>query len=269
MEVIICPSAERANLLTAQLIADTVQAKPNAVLGMATGRTPEGAYARLAQLHKEADLDFSGVTTFNLDEYIGIPATHPQSFRACMERDLFSKINIKRENTHLPDGMAPDLTAECARYEEAITAAGGIDVQLLGIGLNGHLAFNEPLSSLASRTRAKALTPETRRQNAPAFGSLDEVPTRAITMGIGTVLESRWAILLATGSNKAEMILKAVEGPMTAVVTASALQMHRRCTVIVDEPAAEWLQMTEYYRWVFANEPEWAPYRDLVLGSSR
>ena len=267
MEVIICPSTERANLLTAQLIADTVRAKPKAVLGLATGRTPEGVYTRLGQLHKETGLDFSNITTFNLDEYIGIPATHPQSFRACMERDLFSKINIKKENTHLPDGMSKDLDAECERYEKAIGATGGIDLQLLGIGLNGHLAFNEPLSSLASRTRTKALTPETRRQNAPAFGSLDEVPTRAITMGVGTGLESRWAILLATGSSKAEIILKAVEGPMNAVVTASALQMHRRCTVIVDEPAAEWLQMKEYYRWVFANEPEWAPYRELVLGT--
>ena len=147
MEVIICPSAERANLLTAQLIADTVKTKPNAVIGMATGRTPEGVYARLAQLHREAGLDFSAVTTFNLDEYIGIPVTHPQSFRACMERDLFSKVNIKKENTHLPDGMAADLDSECERYEKAIAAAGGIDLQLLGIGLNGHLAFNEPLSS--------------------------------------------------------------------------------------------------------------------------
>lgn len=266
MEVIICPSTERANLLTAQLIADTVKAKPKAVLGLATGRTPEGVYARLAQLHKETSLDFSNITTFNLDEYIGIPATHPQSFRACMERELFSKINIKKESTHLPDGVAKDLDAECERYEKTIAAAGGIDLQLLGIGLNGHLAFNEPLSSLTSRTRTKALTPETRRQNASAFGSLDKVPTRAMTMGVGTVLESRWAILLATGSSKAEIILKAVEGPMSAVVTASALQMHRRCTVIVDEPAAEWLQMKEYYRWVFANEPEWAPYRELVLG---
>lgn len=266
MEVIICPDSKRANLLTAQLIADTIKAKPNAVIGLATGKTPEGVYARLGQLHKETDLDLSQVTTFNLDEYVGIPTTHPQSFRACMERELFSKVNIKRENTHLPDGMASDLNAECEKYERAITAAGGIDLQLLGIGLNGHLAFNEPLSSLASRTRTKSLTPETRRQNAPAFGSLDQVPTRAITMGVGTVLESRWAILLATGANKSEIILKAVEGPINSLVTASALQMHRRCTVIVDEPAAEWLQMKEYYRWVFENEPEWAPYRGIVAG---
>lgn len=266
MEVIICPSAARANLLTAQLIADTIKAKPKAVLGLATGKTPEGVYSRLAQLNKEEGLDFSQVTSFNLDEYIGIPATHPQSFRATMDRELFSKINIKKDNTHLPDGMAKDLDAECARYEKAIAATPGIDLQLLGIGLNGHLAFNEPLSSLSSRTRTKSLTPETRRQNTPAFGSLDEVPTRAITMGVGTILESKWSILLATGSSKAEILLKAIEGPISAVVPASALHMHRRCTVILDEQAAEWLKMKEYYRWVLANEPEWAPYRSIALG---
>jgi glucosamine-6-phosphate deaminase len=266
MEVIICPSAERASLLVAQLIADTVRENPMSVLGLATGRTPEGVYDRLGQLHRETNLDFSSVTTFNLDEYVGIPATHPESFRSCMDRSLFSKINIKRENTHLPDGMSDDLEEECARYDHAIIERGGIDLQLLGIGLNGHLAFNEPLSSLTSRTRAKSLTPETRAQNAHAFGSLEQVPTRAVTMGIGTVLDSRWSILMATGASKAEIILKAVEGPLSAIVPASALQMHRRCTVVVDEPAAEWLQMKEYYRWVFANEPEWAPYRSLVIG---
>lgn len=241
-----------------------MRAKPRAVLGLATGRTPEGVYDRLATLHKEQRLDFSFVTSFNLDEYIGIPATHAQSFRSTMERQLFSKINIKRENTHLPNGMASDLEAECAAYEKRIMDAGGIDIQLLGIGLNGHLAFNEPLSSLSSRTRPKSLTPETRAQNAPAFGSLDEVPARAITMGVGTIMDSRWCILLATGSNKAEILQKAIEGPMSSVVTASALQMHRRCTVVVDEAAAAWLQMKEYYRWVFATEPEWSPYRSLV-----
>lgn len=264
MEVIICPTTESANLLTAQLIADSVKVKPTSVLGLATGRTPEGVYARLGQLHQETGLDFSKITTFNLDEYIGIPTTHPQSFRAFMERELFSKTNIRRENTHLPNGMATDLEAECQRYETAIAAAGGIDVQLLGIGLNGHLAFNEPLSSLTSRTRAKALTPETRRQNEHAFGSLEQVPTRAVTVGVGTVLESRWAILLATGASKAEIVRKAVEGPLCAIVTASALQMHRRCTVIVDEAAAAQLEMKEYYRWVFDHEPEWEPYRRIV-----
>lgn len=221
-------------------------------------------YDRLSTLHKEQRLDFSLVTTFNLDEYIGIPASHPQSFRSSMEQQLFSKINIKRENTHLPNGMASDLEAECATYEKRIMDAGGIDIQLLGIGLNGHLAFNEPLSSLTSRTRPKSLTPETRAQNAPAFGSLEQVPARAITMGVGTIMDSRWCILLATGSSKAEILQKAIEGPINAVVTASSLQMHRRCTVVVDEAAAAWLQMKEYYRWVFATEPEWSPYRSLV-----
>ncbi len=248
----------------AQLIADTVRAKPRSVLGLSTGKTPEGVYDRLATLHKEQKLDFSFATTFNLDEYLGIPSSDPQSFRSTMDRQLFSKINIKRENTHLPHGMASDVESECAAYEKRIMDAGGIDIQLLGIGLNGHLAFNEPMSSLTSRTRPKSLTPETRAQNAPFFGSLDKVPARAITMGVGTILDSRWCILLATGSSKAEILLKAIEGPMSAAVTASALQMHRRCTVVVDESAAAWLQMKEYYRWVFATEPEWAPYRSLV-----
>jgi glucosamine-6-phosphate deaminase len=234
------------------------------VLGLATGKTPEGVYDRLSTLHREQRLDFSLVTTFNLDEYIGIPASHPQSFRSSMEQQLFSKINIKQENTHVPNGMASDLEAECATYEKRIMDAGGIDIQLLGIGLNGHLAFNEPLSSLTSRTRPKSLTPETRAQNAPAFGSLEEVPARAITMGVGTIMDSRWCILLATGSSKAEILQKAIEGPINAVVTASSLQMHRRCTVVVDEAAGAWLQMKEYYRWVFATEPEWSPYRSLV-----
>ncbi len=234
------------------------------MLGLATGKTPEGVYDRLSTLHREQRLDFSLVTTFNLDEYIGIPASHPQSFRSSMEQQLFSKINIKQENTHVPNGMASDLEAECATYEKRIMDAGGIDIQLLGIGLNGHLAFNEPLSSLTSRTRPKSLTPETRAQNAPAFGSLEEVPARAITMGVGTIMDSRWCILLATGSSKAEILQKAIEGPINAVVTASSLQMHRRCTVVVDEAAGAWLQMKEYYRWVFATEPEWSPYRSLV-----
>lgn len=264
IEVIICPTTESANHLVAQLIADTVRSKPRSVLGLPTGRTPEGVYDRLAMLHTEQKLDFANVTTFNLDEYIGIPATDPQSYRSTMERSFFSKVNIDRANTHLPDGTASDLETECASYEQLIMDSGGIDIQLLGIGLNGHLAFNEPLSSFSSRTRPKSLTPETRAQNSSFFGSLDQVPMRAVTMGIGTILDSRWCILLATGSSKAEIILKAVEGPLGASVPATALQMHRRCTVVVDEAAAAWLTMKEYYRWVFATEPEWAPYRSFV-----
>jgi glucosamine-6-phosphate deaminase len=250
----------------ARLIADTVKRKPDAVLGLATGRTPEQVYQRLCEMHRSESLDFSHVTTFNLDEYIGIPAAHPQSYRSTMQKALFDHINNKRERTFLPDGMASDLEAGCSAYEQAIERAGGIDLQLLGIGLNGHLAFNEPLSSLTSRTRTKSLTPETRQQNSSFFGGAEKVPSRAITMGVGTILESRWCVLLATGDSKAEILQRAIEGPVQSVITASALQMHRRCTVIVDEPAASKLQHREYYRWVFGNEPEWAPYRAIVHG---
>jgi glucosamine-6-phosphate deaminase len=264
MEVIICSSAERASILVARLISDAIKQKPASVLGLATGRTPELVYKRLCALHLAEQLDFSEVTTFNLDEYIGIPASHPQSYRSTMQRELFDHINIKPSKTFLPNGMGTDLEAECVEYERKIIESGGIDLQLLGIGLNGHLAFNEPLSSLTSRTRTKSLTPETREQNAAFFGGADRVPSRAITMGVGTILESRWCILLATGASKADILHQAVEGPMQSVVPASALQMHRRCTVIVDEAAAAKLQLKDYYRWVFANEPEWAPYRSDI-----
>lgn len=264
MEVIICASAEHASTLVARLISDTIKRKPSMVLGLATGRTPELVYKHLCALHRTEHLDFSEVTTFNLDEYIGIPSSHPQSYRSTMQRELFDHINITPSKTFLPNGMAADLEAECVEYERKIIESGGIDVQLVGIGLNGHLAFNEPLSSLTSRTRTKSLTPETREQNAAFFGGADQVPSRAITMGVGTILESRWCILLATGASKADILCKAVEGPIQSVVTASALQMHQKCTVIVDEAAAAKLQLKDYYRWVFANEPEWAPYRSHI-----
>ncbi len=264
MEVIICPTADKAGELTARLIADTIRKKPSAVLGFATGRTPEAVYRLLREEHARGALDFSGVVTFNLDEYIGIPASHPQSYRSTMESALFKHVNVLASNTHLPDGMAADLDAECLRYEGEIAKAGGIDLQLLGIGLNGHLAFNEPMSSLTSRTRTKSLTPETREQNSVFFGGSSSVPSRAITMGVGTILDSRWCLLLATGSSKADILRKAIEGPVSSVVTASALQLHKRCTVVVDEAAAGKFEFSEYYRWVFQNEPEWEQYRSLL-----
>lgn len=264
MEVIICPSAEKACALTTQIVADLMCVKPAAVLGLATGRTMEAVYSALRRKHHEEGLDFSRSTTFNLDEYIGIPAGHPQSYRSSMEHSLFQHVNINPANTHLPDGQAQDLEAECARYESEIERVGGIDLQLLGIGINGHLAFNEPLSSLSSRTRTKSLTPETREQNSSFFGTADKVPSRAITMGIGTILDSRWCLMLATGSSKAAILQKAIEGPICSIVPASALQMHRRCTIVIDETAASELQFTDYYRWVFLNEPEWSGYRAFV-----
>jgi glucosamine-6-phosphate deaminase len=165
-------------------------------------------------------------------------------------------------HTHLPNGMAADLAAECAAYERHMREVGGVDLQLLGIGSDGHIGFNEPLSALQSRTREKALTPSTLRQNAPMFGGdLAKVPRRAITMGVGTILESRRCLLLVTGANKSGILAQAVEGPITAMVSASALQLHPHCTVIVDEAAADGLKGKDYYRWIFENEPEWAEFR--------
>jgi glucosamine-6-phosphate deaminase len=185
----------------------------------------------------------------------------PNSYRHYMEQHLFRQVNIDSRNTHLPNGMAQDLEAECRNYEAMIQRFGGIDLQLLGIGKAGHIGFNEPLSALRSRTRVKALTPTTLKQNAALFGGEERVPRRAITMGVGTIIEARRCLLLATGASKVEVIARAVEGPITSMVTASTLQLHPRCTVIIDETAATKLTEQEYYRWIFENEPEWQEYR--------
>jgi glucosamine-6-phosphate deaminase len=265
MEVIILPNQQKAANLVAQIFSKELKAKPKLVLGMATGRTMEPVYSLLVDLHQKVGLDFSQCSTFNLDEYIGIPADHSCSYRHYMNELLFDQVNVSKGNTHLPNGMAPDLGAECQRYEAAIVQAGGIDLQLLGIGSDGHIGFNEPLSSLRSRTREKALTPATLEQNAPMFGGDPaNVPRRAITMGVGTILDSRRCLMLVTGKSKASILAKAVEGPITAMVTASALQLHPRCQVVVDEEAASELKEIEYHRWVFANEPEWAEFQSLA-----
>lgn len=261
MEVIIRPDAEAAAHLTAGLMAHELRAQPTLVLGLATGRTMERVYRRLVERHRQAGLDFSLCRTFNLDEYVGLPADDAHSYRYYMNRHLFAQVNIDPRNTHLPDGMAADLDAACAQYERLIQKAGGIDLQLLGIGRDGHIGFNEPLSALRSRTRVKALSPATLAQNGPLFDDPARMPRRALTMGVGTILDSKRCLLLATGAEKAEIIAKAVEGPITAMVSASALQLHPHCTVIVDEAAAARLQGGDYYRWIFAHEPEWEPYR--------
>ncbi len=262
MEVIIRPDERVAANLVARVIARELSARPQLVLGLATGRTMEKVYDELARQHREERLDFSLCRTFNLDEYIGLQPTDPHSYRHYMHRQLFSRVNIDPRNTHLPDGQAKDLKAECEKYEADIRDCGGIDLQLLGIGRSGHIGFNEPLSALRSRTRDKALTPATIEQNAPLFGGdLKKVPRRAITMGVGTILEAQRIIVLVTGSEKAEILAEAVEGPITSMVTASVLQLHPHCTVIVDEAAAAKLHGTDYYRWIFENEPEWQAYR--------
>ncbi|MEI8063725.1 MAG: glucosamine-6-phosphate deaminase [Verrucomicrobiota bacterium] len=261
MEVIIRPTETAAATLVARVIARELQARPQLVLGLATGRTMEKVYDELAREHREDGLDFSLCRTFNLDEYIGLPTTDSHSYRHYMNMQLFQRVDIDLRNTHLPDGMATDLKAECAHYESEIRDCGGIDLQLLGIGRSGHIGFNEPLSALRSRTREKALTPMTAEQNASMFGGdASKVPRRAITMGVGTILEAHRILVLATGAEKADIVAKAVEGPITSMVSASGLQLHPHCTVVVDEAAAGKLKGTEYYRWIFDNEPEWQSF---------
>src|SRR5258707_7105397 len=261
MEVIIQPNKEAAAALVARIIAHDLRANPHLVLGLATGATMERVYRQLVAMHREQHLDFSLCSTFNLDEYVGLWPADPNSYRHYMDQHLFRHVNIDRRNTHLPNGMAEDLETECRHYEALIQRFGGIDLQLVGIGKAGHIGFNEPLSALRSRTRVKALTPTTLKQNAPMFGSEENMPRRAITMGVGTILECRRCLLLATGSSKAGVIAKAVEGPITSMISATTLQFHPRCTVVVDEEAAGKLREKDYYRWILASEPEWEEYR--------
>jgi glucosamine-6-phosphate deaminase len=261
VEAIIRSDPDSAALLVARLIAREVRANPALVLGLATGRTMEAVYRLLVRMHRQEGLDFSLCRTFNLDEYVGLAPADARSYRYYMDRRLFSQVNLDPRNTHLPNGQAADLAAECREYEEKIQRCGGIDLQLLGLGQAGHIGFNEPLSALRSRTRVKALSPVTIGQNAAFFGGAENVPRHAITMGVGTILECRRCLLLATGQAKAGVIAKAVEGPITAMISATALQLHARCTVVVDEAAASKLQAADYYRWIFDNEPEWEEFR--------
>ena len=238
MEVIIQPNQEAAASLVARIVARELRANPHLVLGLATGRTMECVYRHLVRLHQEEKLDFSLCRTFNLDEYVGLFPSDPNSYRYYMNHHLFRHVNVDPRNT-LPaqrPGDRPGRGMPPLRGHDP--AFGGIDLQLLGIGKAGHIGFNEPLSALRSRTRVKALTPTTLKQNAPFFGGEDKMPRRAITMGVGTILECRRCILLATGASKARVIAQAVEGPITSMVSATALQLHPRSTVIVDEEAA-------------------------------
>lgn len=261
MEVIIRKDKETATSLVAKVIRDAVDFDPSMVLGLATGRTMEALYDELVKMYENKELDFSRSSSFNLDEYVGLPKGDSNSYRAYMNKWLFDRTNFCLSKTHIPHGYVEDLEAECSVYEAKISGIGGIDLQLLGIGSSGHIGFNEPMSSLRSLTRVKALTPATIEQNSPLFENPEDMPRRSITMGVDTILKSKRAILLATGESKADIIAKAVEGPLCSVVTASALQMHKHCTIVVDEAAASKLQHREYYDWVFNNEPEWVNYR--------
>ena len=252
MEVIIQKNYEQISKVAAQIVVDVLNAKPNAVLGMATGSTPLGLYQELVRLHKAGDLDFTRVTTFNLDEYVGLPVSHPQSYHYFMHENFFKHVNIQPQNINIPSGTTDNYPAFCEWYEQRITECGGIDLQILGIGSDGHIAFNEPTSSMASRTRLKTLAKQTIDDNARFFDKREDVPVYAITMGVGTILDARKLILLASGKSKASATAQTIEGPITSMVTASAMQLHRDAKVLIDEDAASELKMRDYYEFIYA-----------------
>lgn len=250
VEVIVLETAAEVAERSAELIRLLVARKPSAVLGLATGSTPVALYGRLVALHREGRLSLRGVTTFNLDEYVGLDPAHPQSYRHFMTEHLFRHVDLDPARTHLPDGMRENPLEAGPDYEGKIRAAGGIDLQILGIGGNGHIGFNEPTSSLGSRTRVKTLTGKTLADNRRFFRAGEFQPTLAVTMGIATILEAKKILLLATGEAKADAVRDAVEGPVACVCPASALQFHPNATVVVDRAAAGKLRHLDYYRTV-------------------
>jgi glucosamine-6-phosphate deaminase len=242
MLVVVVEDYEELSKYGANLVADLVRERPDCVLGFATGKTPLGMYEELVRMHKEEGLDFSKVTTFNLDEYVGLSPNHERSYHNFMWKHFFGQINVDPRYVHVPNGAAQNLTEQCTWFEDQISEFGGIDLQILGIGVNGHIAFNEPGSSLGSRTRIKTLKETTRRDNARFFNSLDEVPKYAITMGVGTIMEAHGLLLMASGREKAAAVQATVEGPVTAQYPATIVQMHRFATILVDREAASKLQ---------------------------
>jgi glucosamine-6-phosphate deaminase len=248
MLVILKRDVSQVSLQAAELVASAVRKKPSLVLGLATGGTMVDVYRHLVRLHRDGHVDFSRVVTFNLDEYLGLSPSHPQSFHHFMHEHFFAHVNVNPANIHIPDGtIRGNYDQYCASYEEAVRNAGGIDVQLLGIGRNGHIGFNEPTSSIASRTRLKVLSRETLDDNSKFFAPGEDSPRCAITMGIGSILDARRVLLLATGASKAAAVAKSIEGPIASAVSASALQLHPDVTFIVDDAAASQLTQREYY----------------------
>lgn len=257
MEVVIGDGSHLATV-GADAVEQALAARPDAVIGLATGGSPVPVYDELDRRVRTGRLSLREARGFCLDEYVGLPAGHPQRYRAVVERDFVAKVDIDPGNVHAPDGLADDLPAACAAYEQQIRDAGGVDVQILGIGADGHIGFNEPGSSLGSRTRIKTLTRRTREDNARFFdGDVDQVPVHCLTQGIGTILDARHLVLLATGAEKAQAVQWMLEGPVTAMCPASALQLHPHVTVVIDEAAAAGLRLAGYYRDTLAHKPEW------------
>jgi glucosamine-6-phosphate deaminase len=256
-EVVIVPSELEAGELAASVVVDLVRRAPDAVLGLATGSTPLSTYRALARRIHDEGLDVSRVRGFALDEYVGLPAGHPESYRAVITREVVEPLGLTPSLVHVPNGDPATISSAAEEYENAIAAAGGVDLQVLGIGRTGHIGFNEPGSSLASPTRVKTLTEQTRADNARFFDSPDDVPMHCITQGIGTILRARHLVLLAFGEGKARAVADAVEGPVSASRPGSAIQLHSHATVIVDEAAASELEHAAYYRHAWANKPDW------------
>jgi glucosamine-6-phosphate deaminase len=258
VEVVIVAAPTAGGALVGQAIADLVGKKPEAVIGLATGSSPEPIYDDLVERHQAGTVSFRQARAFMLDEYVGLPADHPESYHSVIRREVVDRLDFAPGAVQGPDGNAPDLLAACAAYDGAIAQAGGVDLQILGIGSDGHVGFNEPGSSLASRTRLKTLTARTLEDNARFFGGdIGAVPRHVVTQGVGTIMSSRHLVLVAWGAGKAEAVAAAVEGPVTAMVPASALQLHPHATVVVDGPAAAQLRLRSYFEETWAAKPAW------------
>lgn len=258
MELIIQPDKHAIATVVADSITQLIDRKPEAVLGVATGSSPLTVYDELARRYAAGQISFARSKAFMLDEYVGLAAGHPQRYRNVIETEFASRVDIPADAVQGPDGLAEDIAAACRAYDEAIAAAGGVDLQILGIGTDGHIAFNEPGSSLASRTRIKTLTSQTRKDNARFFDDdLDQVPTHCLTQGLATIMSAKHLVLVATGEHKAEAVRQLVEGPVSAMWPATIMQHHPHATVLVDEAASAQLQLTDYYREAFETKPAW------------
>ena len=258
MEVIIVGGPSEIGTLAADAIGALLHRKPDAVLGLATGSSPLAIYDELVSRCAAGQLSFGRVRGFTLDEYVGLPAEHPERYRNVIDDVFVSRMDFAPGAVQGPDGLAADIPAACTAYEEAIRAAGGIDLQILGIGTDGHIGFNEPGSSLASRPRIKTLTAQTRSDNARFFGDdIDAVPTHCLTQGLATILDARHIVLVATGRQKAEAVHHLVEGAVSAMWPASVLQHHPHVTVLLDDAAARRLQLADYYRETYRSKPDW------------
>jgi glucosamine-6-phosphate deaminase len=257
MQVVIAGSSAEVGRIAAAKVSQVIRKRADAVLGLATGSSPLSIYAQLSHQVREERLDCSSVRAFALDEYVGLPAGHPQSYRSVLERDVVEPLRLKRSNVHVPDGTAADVVSACAAFEQRLRDLGPVDIQILGIGRNGHIGFNEPTSSFASRTRIKTLAPKTRADNARFFSSPDEVPTHCLTQGLANILEATRLLLVAQGEKKADAVAKMVEGPLSSMCPASALQLHADVTVVIDDAAACKLTLSDYYRYTYQNLPEW------------